>query len=1443
MLRIALTTGLVSALVTPAIPYEIPTSPSGSWTGSGITTGTFTFGGASLGAETGSYFKTTPSGLRLTITVDGTFPPGSGSYFFTTPPNTNTGGLNPTAAGTSPGPFTTTPVMPIGANPIWLLESVFTCKTNFPSATTCPGIGNVTVTFTDPLGGLVPVVQPKIHVTRLGGTVGAMELGAGLQNNTSGIIATAAATATLAVKGGNEVYGNPTPVGNTLNVECGVSATTTAGCGTVQVTGTNSSLNFTVNAYRTTAGANAWGDGADGFFFDMSFDEDFGSLPSTYEGGGIAAANLLTDLRLGATVSAENTLTAADANGGATGTGMLTVSPLAAAAGAIPGDTNDGVTFPLLTTSMVSSTYTVTPTISGASRAGVVCGWIDFDANGTFTPATEGVCAPFAAGATSVPLNFTVPASGISAGPTYARVRTTYDTNMTTSSFNGLFSSGETEDYQIHIKPLVKVVKAIAPASDTGTFNLLINGTSFASAVGNAGTTGFKTVYHTDTPDVTVATNIQNASIAGVALTETAAGASVLTDYATTSACVDANNTAVVTGGTAAAPTVTIPQSAAGNAKAQTITCTLTNTRLPKVRVQKSTVGGFGGPFNFAQTNLASAPTAIITVAAATPTPAAPAAINATTIGTAVTITETPAAGYALTSASCTDANSAVTGNSGAIGSFAGNVLTIPAANVKAAADFTCLFTNTRATIKVQKTTVGGFGGPFSFAQTNLLTTPAAITTAAVATATPAAPTAHAVTTIGTAVTLTETPLAGYAITAAACTDANSAITGNIGSFGTLAGNVLTVASANVKAGADLTCGFTNTKLPTVQISKTSLGGVGGFTFTGTNGWTSQMITTVTSGTAVTGAVQTLTAASTATTLTEAIPAGYAMTAASCSGLGAGTATPNLAAGTIALDAAATAAGNVVTCAVTNSKLPSLTLVKTITNDNGGAATLATFPLTATGPTTITGVSGTAAVTSQLVAIGTYALSETTSTTYTAGPWSCTVGTLTGSSLVLAAGQVSTCTINNNDIAPVLTLVKTVTNDNGGASAVAAFTFTATGPTTITGVTGAAAVTAAPVSVGTYALSETGPAGYVAGAWSCTAGTLTGSNLVLALGQTATCTINNNDVAPTLTLRKTTTGGVNTFSFTGTNGFGSDSITTLVAGTPVSGATKTLTLGNTATDITETVTSGYFLNGAPTCTGMGSGGAVTLVSGSTYRLNAAATANASNIICTFANTLAVPQLAVMKSASLASINAAGQTITYTIAVSNPGNVTITALTVADPLGTVICAVSGNATIASLAPAGSLNCTITYGVPQTVIDNNGGGDGKIDNTATASGSYGATALNANGSAAVNIIRNPLLVILKTANTSARQPAGAVITYTYKVTNSGNVTMTAVAVTDVHNGTGTLVGPTNETLTTDTAPLGDSIDAAINGNWDTLAPGDAVTFTATYTVTQNDVDTLQ
>jgi uncharacterized repeat protein (TIGR01451 family) len=104
-------------------------------------------------------------------------------------------------------------------------------------------------------------------------------------------------------------------------------------------------------------------------------------------------------------------------------------------------------------------------------------------------------------------------------------------------------------------------------------------------------------------------------------------------------------------------------------------------------------------------------------------------------------------------------------------------------------------------------------------------------------------------------------------------------------------------------------------------------------------------------------------------------------------------------------------------------------------------------------------------------------------------------------------------------------------------------------------------------------------------------------------------------------------------------------------------------------------------------------------------------------------------------------------------------------------------------------------------------------------------------------------NPDLTVTKSADLDTNVPAGTTVTYTYDVTNTGDVTLSNINLADVHNGSGAAPTPGSETLITDVAPIGNSTDAGANGVWDTLAPGDTVRFTATYVVTQADVDLLQ
>jgi len=90
-----------------------------------------------------------------------------------------------------------------------------------------------------------------------------------------------------------------------------------------------------------------------------------------------------------------------------------------------------------------------------------------------------------------------------------------------------------------------------------------------------------------------------------------------------------------------------------------------------------------------------------------------------------------------------------------------------------------------------------------------------------------------------------------------------------------------------------------------------------------------------------------------------------------------------------------------------------LTLTKSVDNTGGGTAVPTDWTLSATGPTNISGHTGDASITNAAVTAGTYTLAESGPTGYTASAWSCTGGTLTGSSLVLAAGATASCSITN----------------------------------------------------------------------------------------------------------------------------------------------------------------------------------------------------------------------------------------------------------------------------------------------------------------------------------------------------------------------------------------------------------------------------------------------
>jgi uncharacterized repeat protein (TIGR01451 family) len=187
--------------------------------------------------------------------------------------------------------------------------------------------------------------------------------------------------------------------------------------------------------------------------------------------------------------------------------------------------------------------------------------------------------------------------------------------------------------------------------------------------------------------------------------------------------------------------------------------------------------------------------------------------------------------------------------------------------------------------------------------------------------------------------------------------------------------------------------------------------------------------------------------------------------------------------------------------------------------------------------------------------------------------------------------------------------------------------------------------------------------------------------------------------------------------------------------------------------------------------------------------------------------VANPLLRVTKNADVDNYNEVGQVINYTITVKNTGNVTLTDIVVTDPTATI----TGGSPIASLAPGATATVTASYTVTQADLD-----AGKVVNTAKASAFYNETEYSDEDSVTIPAVANPLLRVTKNADVDNYNEVGQVINYTITVKNTGNVTLTDIVVTDPK---ATITG-------------GSPIVS--------LAPGATATVTASYTVTQADLD---
>ena len=134
---------------------------------------------------------------------------------------------------------------------------------------------------------------------------------------------------------------------------------------------------------------------------------------------------------------------------------------------------------------------------------------------------------------------------------------------------------------------------------------------------------------------------------------------------------------------------------------------------------------------------------------------------------------------------------------------------------------------------------------------------------------------------------------------------------------------------------------------------------------------------------------------------------------------------------------------------------------------------------------------------------------------------------------------------------------------------------------------------------------------------------------------------------------------------------------------------------------------------------------------------------------------------------------------------------------------------------TLNPGQTTTCSATHPVVQADIN-----AGSYTNTATATGTFNnAPVVSAPSSVTSTATQTPAITIAKTTTTPTYSAVGNVLSYSLLVTNTGNVPLTSLAVSDPN------------------AVLGACASVAIGG---TLNPGQTTTCSATHPVVQADIN---
>ncbi|MDC8011447.1 DUF11 domain-containing protein [Tahibacter soli] len=704
------------------------------------------------------------------------------------------------------------------------------------------------------------------------------------------------------------------------------------------------------------------------------------------------------------------------------------------------------------------------------------------------------------------------------------------------------------------------------------------------------------------------------------------------------------------------------------------------------------------------------------------------------------------------------------------------------------------------------------------------------------------------------AVTLTEAdPGAGWVNSVDTCRDVNNGSAPIPGLTYNAATRTYTIPAARVLPNSAIICGFVNTRVPTLQAAKFATA-AGTFSFTGNNGYAGDTIAAAANAW-TNGAVRQLSGSNVAVTLTETDPgAGWVNSVDNCRDMNNGNVpipglTYNTATRTYTIPAARVLPNSAIICGFVNRRAATLQLAKawsadsragdqvTIGATTGGTNNTATFAATA--PTAANSGAAVVVTVGDVVTLpaegGTNVANYTTTLACTGGhTLSGTNGQQTNT-LTITSPNAAVCTYTNTRRSQQLTLAKTwAAGSTAGHTATATTTggtnnatFASTAPTATTGT----AVTVRAGDVITLP-AETFGGGATAASYDaivqCTGGSTlasgaTGRPLTISASATATtCTYTNTRVvAPQLTVAKTTStprftvGVAASFTLTVTN---SGTVATTAQTVVTDTVPASLTLGAMPADctangqtVTCTIAAGLAVNASaafvipvtPTAAAMPSVDNTAQASGGGDATCPAAARCSSTV------NVPVDQmvnLAVTKTATPAATYLPGESLNYTITVTNNGASAADGISVTDTVPATVavanwsCSTSGagndcdtaaagtgatgtgntiNLASVSLVSGGSLTIAVT-GTAQLSAT------GDIVNTATATPPAGATCTTppcARSSTVTNTDSGaPQLTIVKTA-TPASFAVGQPATYSLAVSNTGtSSTVGTISVSD-------------------------------------------------------------